>query len=433
MRIAVIGGGISGLACAQILNGRAKVRVFERESRPGGLVRCERIGGSLFHLCGGHVFNTKNADVSKWFWSRFDRDRDFTKANRKSAVCLPDGRFVGYPIENHVYQLDDSIQNGFYADIDEMMKNPAPPPSCFGEFLRRRFGRTLYNLYFGPYNAKVWRSNLDEIPLDWLEDKLPMPTPEEMLEANHVHLEEKGLVHSSFYYPRNGGSQFIADKLAEGLNIVYGASITKISVLDNGLYSVNGEIFDAVVFCGNVKDMPAMMTGSNVIPDYLCDEIARLESHGTTAVFCETDPIAYSWFYQPSAAHHSHRFICTGNFSASNNTPGKMTCTVEFTDFISEDDIKRELDLMPYHPRYRTHHYSPCTYPIQHSGTRNMIRRLKSVLADRNIYLCGRFAEWEYFNMDAAIASAMKVTNGSILPNLSQNDYSGDINGRLTC
>ena len=156
-RIAVIGGGISGLVCAQMLSDKAKVRVFERESRPGGLIRCERIAGSLFHLCGGHVFNT--------------------------------------------------------------------------------------------------------------------------------------------------------------------------------------------------------------------------------------DPIAYSWFYQPSAAHHSHRFICTGNFAPSNNALGKMTCTVEFTDFIGEADIRRELDLMPYHPRYLTHHYSPCTYPIQHSGTRGMIKQLKNVLAGRGIYL----------------------------------------------
>ena len=411
-RIAVIGGGISGLVCAQMLSDKAKVRVFERESRPGGLIRCERIAGSLFHLCGGHVFNSKNDDVNKWFWSRFNRDRDFSKADRKSAVCLPNGQFVDYPIENHVYQLDDSIQKGFYADIDEMMKNPSPEPSSFGEFLRRQFGRTLYDLYFGPYNAKVWRRNLDEVPLDWLEGKLPMPTPEEMLEANRVHLEEKTFVHSTFYYPRNGGSQFIADRLAEGLDVACGASVDEIFVSDNGRCRVNGEDFDAVVFCGNVKDLPTMMAVRSVIPADLCDEIVRLESHGTTSVFCETDPIAYSWFYQPSAAHHSHRFICTGNFAPSNNALGKMTCTVEFTDFIGEADIRRELDLMPYHPRYLTHHYSPCTYPIQHSGTRGMIKQLKNVLAGRGIYLCGRFAEWEYFNMDAAIASAMATVKG---------------------
>ena len=148
--------------------------------------------------------------------------------------------------------------------------------------------------------------------------------------------------------------------------------------------------------------------GDAALPGELAAEISGLESHGTTSVFCETDPIGYSWFYQPSSRHDSHRFICTGNFADSNNAPGKMTCTVEFTDEIPVEEIKRQLLLMPYHPRYLAHHFSPCSYPIQHSGTRQMIETLKQRLARHNIGLVGRFAEWEYHNMDAAIASAMR-------------------------
>ena len=260
-RIAVIGGGISGLACAQLLRDRAYVRVFERESRPGGLIRCERVEGSLFHVCGGHVFNTKNAAVDAWFWSKFDRARDFIKADRKSAVCLPDGTFVDYPIENHVYQLDKSTQRAFYDDIDEMIRNPRPPARSFGEFLRNRFGRTLYDLYFGPYNAKIWRCSLDKIPLDWLEGKLPMPTPQEMLDANRVRLEEKSFVHSSFYYPRFGGSQFIVNTLVDGLNVAFNSPVDTIEILCDGCCKIRGEVFDSVVFCGNLKDLPTMLRG----------------------------------------------------------------------------------------------------------------------------------------------------------------------------
>ena len=31
-------------------------------------------------------------------------------------------------------------------------------------------------------------------------------------------------------------------------------------------------------------------------------------------------------------------------------------------------------------------------------------------LAPHRLYLLGRFAEWEYYNMDAAIAAAMKLS-----------------------
>ena len=49
---AVIGAGISGLSIARMLveNGR-KVVVYETDTAPGGLVKCQRINGVLYH-CG---------------------------------------------------------------------------------------------------------------------------------------------------------------------------------------------------------------------------------------------------------------------------------------------------------------------------------------------------------------------------------------------
>ena len=89
-----------------------------------------------------------------------------------------------------------------------------------------------------------------------------------------------------------------------------------------------------------------------------------------------------------------------------------MTGTVEFTDAIDVDEIKAELGLMPYHPEYITHHYSPYTYPVQHKDTRSVIKGLKAKLSTVGVHLVGRFAEWEYFNMDAAMASAMRCCDG---------------------
>lgn len=73
-----------------------------------------------------------------------------------------------------------------------------------------------------------------------------------------------------------------------------------------------------------------------------------------------------------------------------------------------EDEISRQLKLMPFHPKYLAHHYSQYTYPIQHRNTRAMIEMLKRYLEPFHIKLVGRFAEWEYYNMDAAMASAIK-------------------------
>ena len=53
MRYIVIGGGISGLSIAQLLRkDNQEVIVLEAETRPGGMIKCDLINGSLFHRKG---------------------------------------------------------------------------------------------------------------------------------------------------------------------------------------------------------------------------------------------------------------------------------------------------------------------------------------------------------------------------------------------
>ena len=381
-KIAVIGAGISGLTTAQLLQEkRHHVIVFEQESTPGGLIRCQRINGSLFHLCGGHVFNSKRQDVLDWFWKQFDMQTEFVSAKRHSVIELGE-QMIPYPIENNVWRLDEGIQAQFYSDLQEMDQ-----------------------LYFRPYNEKIWRRDLSKVPLSWLEGKLPMPTIQEMRFNNANRVEEKQFVHSSFYYEKCGGSQFLANRLSEGIDIRYNTFISALSY-QSGQWYIDNEAFDTIIFCGNVKQLPALL--GNTIQDFK-SPIEGLESHGTTSVFCEIDANPYSWVYLPTPAHSAHRIICTGNFSLTNNAESKTTATIEFTDEISPEQILRQLPLLPFRPKYIAHHYSPYTYPIQSASTRDMIQKLKRHLSPMHFYFTGRFADWEYYNMDIAMGAAMDL------------------------
>ena len=421
----VVGAGVSGLAVARLLQDKGhEVVIFERDARPGGLIKCRRVNGSLFHTCGGHVFNSKRQDVLDWFWSNFVREEEFTKSDRNSCVFLDkykdslEYNSIPYPIENHMYLFDEDTQKAFYSDLEEIdrvkgVNAKFTDYDSFGDFLRWRFGKTLYNLYFQPYNEKVWRRDLTTVPMSWMEGKLPMPTTQEMRENNAKKLAEKSFVHSTFWYEKKDGSQYIADKLSEGLKIQYNTDIDCITYKD-GKWLVCGEQFDRVVFCGNVKDMVMIINGIDV--SAFKAPISALEYHGTTTVFCEIDRNPYSWIYQPSRRHQSHRIICTGNFAPSNNSgsipDGRMTATVEFTDEISKEDILENLKRIPLNPTYIDHMYNKYTYPIQDADTRGLIKRLKAVLAPDGFFFTGRFADWEYYNMDVAIGSAMDLVNG---------------------
>ena len=188
---------------------------------------------------------------------------------------------------------------------------------------------------------------------------------------NINHFEEKRFVHSSFWYPRHNGSQYFADKLAEGVNIQYNISVDEV-LYDSktSQWGIAGDVYDCIVFCGNIKELPSILKGVDI--DAYYKDIESLRYHGTTSVFCEIDKNPYSWIYLPSREYDSHRIICTGNFSPYNNAKGRMTATIEFTDQIGEEQIIENLDRMPYHPRYLTHQYNRYTYPIQTENTATM-------------------------------------------------------------
>lgn len=415
-RIAIIGGGISGLSLAHLLREQFFVTVFEKESVPGGLLRCQRVHGGLFHTCGGHVFNSKYEDVLQWFWGFFDKDAEFVKAERNSVVWMGNQQIIPYPIENHAYMLPDEIVRKIAHDLVLMSKagNNIAGIDNFEEFLVQRFGQTLYDIYFKPYNEKIWRRRLNDVPITWLEGKLPMPTVEEIIYNNFKQVEEKSFVHSSFWYEKNNGSQFIIDRLSHGLSIKCNADVCEIERMPDGTWQVCAgagcESFDYVVFCGNIKQLPTLLKNLELCG--FSQEIEVLEYHGTTTVFCEISPNPYSWVYLPSNQYEAHRIICTGNFSPTNNGESHtMTGTIEFTDAISEDVIRQNLRQMPLSPRYITHLFNPYTYPIQNGRTRQMITELKKFLSTYGFYTTGRFADWEYYNMDVAIKAAMETSN----------------------
>lgn len=402
--IAIIGGGITGLAVARLLSTHHTVRVYEAEQTVGGLIRCERVEGNLFHTCGGHVFNTKRSDVADWFWQHFDREQEFRHATRNSAVVLTPTLTVPYPIENNVWRLPQQTQASV---INDLLTLGNKRGGDFESFLKSRFGRTLYELYFQPYNEKIWRQSLATVPLDWLEGKLPMPTVEEILLANFNHAEEHTFVHSSFYYPVSGGSQFIADRMACGLDIATDCPVQHIAATPCGTWQVAGEEYRAVVYTGDIRQLPTALAGKALAP--FAADLAALQAHGTTTALVQLDDNPYSWLYQPSRQHDSHRIIMTGNFAPANNAAGVLTATVEFTDCKSEDDIRQQLLRMPYAPRYLAHRYHPLTYPVQSQGTRALIDRVRHAMLPQGLTIAGRFAEWEYYNMDAAIAAAMRA------------------------
>jgi len=429
-KIAIIGAGIAGLTSARILSEKYEVTIYEKDDQAGGLARCIREDdGSLFHTSGGQVMENLSDEVRSLL-AKVMNINDIIAINKNNAILFENGEVatpefrgmfkkkmqeiegVPNPIEKHIYMFRPDIQKNIISDIFRIknrQKNRREP-KFLATFLKAKFGDTLYDMYFGPYNEKVWRSDLKKIPMKWLSTNMDAPTPEEMLFSNFNHKEAND-DNETFLYNINNGPQGIIDALKEGLDIRYNTTIQSITPQD-GQWLVNGELYNKVIYCANLRNLPDMIACDWI--ESFRNEIDMLKYHGTTSVFCSLSRNPYTIVYLPGKEYKAHRIICTGNFSDTNTSDKYPTSgTIEFTDYLSEYEIKKELALMPLNPDYIDHKYAECTHPIQDIDTRKMVAALKKTLREKGMYLTGRLADWEFYNivetMDAAIKTCKNI------------------------
>ncbi len=411
-RIAVIGAGISGISFARMAQAHADVTVFEKSGRIGGLIRCDWIEGRLFHRVGGHVFNTKDEAIRTWFWSHFDRENEFVSARRQAAIWLG-GQQVGYPIENHLHQLEPAVVERIVLDLLARVGQPAAWGRCqnFREFLLDSFGPTLFELYFQPYNEKIWRTDLATIPLAWLEGKLPMPNVREIFVQGILRRAEDRMVHSTFFYPRRGGSQFTINRLAEGLDVRLNSPVDKLRPVDGGV-EVNGVLFDSVVYCGDVRRLGDVLADAPAGVGVALDAVRGLRANGTSNLFCECDATDLTWLYLPGPESRAHRIIYTGSLSSENNgpsEPGRSTCVLEFSGQATREEMEADAARLPGNLRPLAHNHEAASYILHDAGTRQDIAAIRAALTPLSIHLLGRWAEWEYYNMDKCMESAARL------------------------
>ena len=87
-----------------------------------------------------------------------------------------------------------------------------------------------------------------------------------------------------------------------------------------------------------------------------------------------------------------------------------MSLVFEFTDYVEKEVILNNLKRMPFSPKYIAHEYTEYTYPIPDGDTRSLISGIQQTVEPDGMFILGRFAEWEYYNMDAAMGAAIDLS-----------------------
>ena len=434
----VLGAGPAGLSAAWKLgNAGLDVEVLEAQSHVGGLAHTIRRGGYLFDL-GPHRFHTDNPAVL----TEVERLMgEMPELVRKTRVYFM-GKYYDYPLSagNLLSSLSPRLALVCFLDfLATWLRNrvsPAPDDS-FEAWVVNRFGRRLYDVYFGPYTAKVWGRDPGRLSASWAAQRVAVVDLWDLVLRlakvrrgyNHFH-------HSpykpDFWYPREGVGR-IYERMAEevardGGTVSLNTRVREVVCADDRVLSVvverdgRREVLDGDFF---VSTMPVSSLVKALRPRPPEDVLAAADSLKFRAMIflfltVEKESISDDhWIYFPERDVVFNRVSEMRNFTPDAAPARRTSLTVEIT-CDPDDEVwnmpERELyersiaglvDVGLVRAEQVVDHFFARTrnaYPTYDLNFEINLGKLAYHLAGLgNLVVCGRQGLFRYINQDHAI------------------------------
>lgn len=239
MRVGIIGAGPAGLACALSLTRQGvDVVLFEADAVPGGMCRSFELWGMQVDL-GPHRFFSMDAGVTN-FW-RAPLGDDFVLVDRLTRIFYKK-KFFAYPIK----PVDALTKLGFAESLHcgasylaAQLFPGSGEDKTFAQWVSRRFGRRLYEIFFKSYSEKLWGISCDELDSSFAAQRIKgLSLYEAVKNALFSGKTKHKTLVEQFAYPTDGAGQpyaRMADEIERnGGKILYTARVTSFAPVDGG-------------------------------------------------------------------------------------------------------------------------------------------------------------------------------------------------------
>lgn len=446
MTVAILGAGITGLAFGYLLAKRGvPVRIFDAADSEGGLAASHHSHGFWFDF-GPHEFVTDNPELFTFLRDVCGEDL-MTVVKRTSQHFR--GRFIPYP-----FGVIDIVRNvsplvTLRAGVDvawnrlcNMVRKPKD--DSFAAWTTARFGKTLYDIYFGPYTQKVWgveptqldpRTASDRITVDSVWDLF-----KKMLRYRWLGADDFKKTHSEFrkdfYYTRYGagtlqrhlrrhieamGGVLEFGKLVTGLTRSAGGEVSEVQFADGSRFSG----FSTVVSTIALPTLTKLVLGARA--DALL-AANHLPFRGMAFVFVRVDKAqasGYHWIYFPDDKVPFQRSTEFGMFGADMAPPGKTGLTLEVamspdeavwqrSDAQIAEDCLASAIALGWFTREQILGYEVVrarhAYPVQIKHYKERAQALLQALAEApNLISVGRQGLFRYCNQNECVEMALEV------------------------
>ncbi len=431
MKIGILGGGLSGLTLGNLLE--HEFEILEKEAECGGLCRTEIEQGFTFDYGGCHILFSKDTEALDFALKALG---DNSVRNRRHNKILYQDRFIKYPFENglHELPLEDNFEclYEFIQTLIKKEKGELEPPKNFREWCLFTFGRGIAMKYLIPYNEKIWKFDLAEMPVDWAGGRVPHPPAEDIIKSA-IGIETEGYLHQLYYYyPKVGGIQALIKSLEKPIAHRVTTSFEVGTIARDGdRWQVSDGSATRHYDC-LVSTIPIFNLGRAMdsLPDEVKSALAGLKYNRLITVLLGLNTPKYQDFtaiYVPDKRVLAHRIGFPSSFSPSCVPEGKSSLLAEITCPLLDETIWQATDDAVINQviteleqlgivtsrndvYYQTLRRSPYAYVIyDHNHAKNM-QIIRDYFKSLGIILLGRFSRFEYLNMDACVREAMELS-----------------------
>lgn len=426
MTTAILGGGLTGLTLARLMHEEGEeVIVLEKEDVIGGLCRSRTEEGFTFDIGGSHIIFSRDAEVLAWMKDVIGENRDERDRNTK---IFYKGAYVKYPFENGLSQLPEEDRffciNEFVRTLIEAEKGTLPAPRNFRDWIYATFGKGIAECYMIPYNEKIWNYPADRMSCHWVDGRIPRPPVEDIIRSA-IGIETEGYTHQSvFSYPVRGGIAALIDAIARPVrgHVRTGFSITSVVRDEDGSFLIsNGSETIRAERCISTIPPQHLLECLAAVPADVMKACSALRYNSLACVCIGIDAAAapYSWLYVPQAELGMfNRVSFPSNYSTEVAPEGCGSVLAEITyndgDAVSvmEDDelIRHTVEglstmglLSPSDVVHASVFRQKFAYVVYDLFYQNNVAIVRKFVEDRGISQVGRFAEFEYLNMDGCL------------------------------
>jgi protoporphyrinogen oxidase len=434
MKIAIIGAGPAGITAAyQLAKENIQVDVFEASDSVGGMAKTIDLWNQKVDL-GPHRFFSSDPRVNNLWLELVGSDYDMV--NRLTRIYYKN-KFFYYPLKPlnalsklGVVEAANCVLS--FAKQNLFSKKSADTENeSFEEWVVKKFGRRLFEIFFKTYSEKLWGISCMDLDADFAAQRIKKLSLVEALKAafkGNKDNKHKTLV-DTFAYPHEGSGvvyQRMADYVQNsGGNVYCETPVKKVCTENNkvtGLELMNGEFreYDQII---STMPLTRMVSQLPEVPEKVVDLAKSLKFRNTILVYLKveaTDLFPDNWLYIHADNLQTGRITNFRNWSPElyGDEQNSILC-LEYWCYDEDEnwtcDNDRLIALASEEMRKTgligdavisegfVHRVKSC-YPVYNRGYKESLKPIEAYLDTvENLSVIGRYGAFKYNNQDHSI------------------------------